>query len=79
MISDTDSPTEPYALFLLSLDAGEKRKLTDPPAHWTGDSSPAFSPDGRTLVFTRHIDAGLGDVYECPSQEDSSPREKQDG
>ncbi|MBP1599302.1 MAG: pknB 18, partial [Acidobacteria bacterium] len=35
-------------LYLFSLETMEKRKLTD-----GRDASPAFSPDGRSLVFTR--------------------------
>jgi len=63
VISDRDSLAEPFALFLLSIETGEKRKVTSPPAQLAGDSSPAFSPDGRTLAFSRNIDAGLGDLY----------------
>jgi len=37
------------------VETGEKRKLTSPPAGDTvGDTAPAFSPDGRTLVFARY-------------------------
>ncbi len=73
VVSDIDSPTAPWALYLLSVETGEKRKLTSPPTHWIGDSAPAFSPDGRTLAFARHIDAGLGDVYELPFSEGLKP------
>jgi Tol biopolymer transport system component/serine/threonine protein kinase len=63
VISGKDSPTERAALFLMSTETGEKRRLTSPPAHLTGDSCPALSPDGRTLAFTRSPDAGVGDLY----------------
>ena len=63
VIGDRDSLTEPFALFLLSIETGEKRKLTSPPAQLSGDSSPAFSPEGRTLAFSRNTDSGLGDLY----------------
>jgi Tol biopolymer transport system component len=66
VISDRDSPTEPFALFLLSIETGERRKLTFPPRELSGDSSPAFSLNGRTLAFGRNIDAGLGDLYLLP-------------
>jgi eukaryotic-like serine/threonine-protein kinase len=62
-ISGRDSPTGPFALFLLSIETGEKRKLTSPPPQWVGDSSLAFSPDGHSLVFSRRVDFGLGDLY----------------
>jgi Tol biopolymer transport system component/DNA-binding winged helix-turn-helix (wHTH) protein len=63
VISDRDSLKEPFALSLLSIETGEKRKLTSPPAQLIGDISPAFSPDGRTLAFSRCVDYGLSDLY----------------
>ncbi len=65
-ISERDSETEPFALSLLSVDSGDKRRLTSPPKHSYGDFDPAFSPDGRSLAFSRGIDAhtfGLSDLY----------------
>ena len=41
------------ALFLISRDTGEKRKLTSPSTEEMADTAPAFSPDGRTLAFAR--------------------------
>jgi eukaryotic-like serine/threonine-protein kinase len=41
------------ALFLISVETGEKRRLTTPPADGTRDTSPALSPDGGTLAFSR--------------------------
>jgi serine/threonine protein kinase len=50
-------------LSLLSVETGEKRRLTSPAADvGVGDYAPAFSPDGRTLAFTRGI-AGRSDLY----------------
>ena len=54
VIIDKDSPTEPFGLFLLSVETGEKRRLTTPPANEVGDGGPAFSPEGRKLVFSRN-------------------------
>jgi DNA-binding winged helix-turn-helix (wHTH) protein/Tol biopolymer transport system component len=65
VISDRDSLTSPYALFLLSIETGEKHRLTSPPPLLVGDTSPAFSPDGHTLAFSRRVDFDytLGDLY----------------
>jgi len=63
VVSGADSPKEPAALFLLSTETGEKRRLTSPPKPLLGDSCPAFSPGGRTLAFSRSADAGVGDLY----------------
>ena len=53
--SDQSSASEPGALFLVSTESGEKRRLTSPSAlsPWMGDVTPAFSSDGRNLVFAR--------------------------
>jgi Tol biopolymer transport system component len=48
-------PRAAWALFLLSVETGERRRLTTPPVlpDIRGDTAPAFSPDGRALVFSR--------------------------
>jgi Tol biopolymer transport system component len=53
----------PVALFLFSLAKGETRKFTSPPANIMGDSGPAFSPDGHTLVFSRRTTLGSSGLY----------------
>jgi len=58
VISHKNSTKEPAALFVVPIDTGEKRKLTSPPSalgDLSGDSSAAFSPDGRTVAFIRTI------------------------
>jgi Tol biopolymer transport system component len=53
-------------LFLLSIETGEKRRLTPPPVKRYepfGDSGPAFSPDGHTLVFSRSVATSTSDLY----------------
>jgi Tol biopolymer transport system component/DNA-binding winged helix-turn-helix (wHTH) protein len=60
VISDRDAPNEPPGLFLLGIDTGEKRRLTSPLPQERGDSCPAFSPDGRTLAFSRGVDVHAG-------------------
>ncbi len=41
------------SLFIVSVETGEKRRLTTPPEPSIGDRWPAISPDGRTLAFAR--------------------------
>jgi Tol biopolymer transport system component len=51
------------AIVLVSVESGEKRKLTSPPAGWAGDWSPAVSPDGRTLAFARMRNGPTSDIF----------------
>ena len=43
-----------HALFLLSLESGIVRQFSPEQDNGVGDSSPAFSPDGRWLAFSRY-------------------------
>src|SRR5262245_55931597 len=63
VMSDKASAEEPFSLFLLAPETGEKRRLTSPPASVVGDCSPAFSPDGRQVAFVRVMSAVVGEVY----------------
>jgi eukaryotic-like serine/threonine-protein kinase len=66
------SDGEPYGLHLISVDTGDKRRLTSPPANGA-DGSPAFSPDGHWLAFVRMRDLGIGDVYRISLTHDYRP------
>ena len=62
----TDSPGEgkPDALFVISVETGERRQLTDPQFPAAGDSNPVVSPDGNWLVFRRNANALYnGELY----------------
>lgn len=53
IITDIDT-TSTTAIFLCSVDTGERRRLTQPTRNF-GDTNPAVSPDGRYLAFVRRI------------------------
>ncbi len=53
----------PLFLELLSPDTLERRPITHPPAGILGDTSPAFSPDGLEIAFSRNVTEGVGDVF----------------
>jgi Tol biopolymer transport system component len=64
VLSDSTGDGKPVALFALSLETREKRQLTRPEPPALGDSQPAVSPDGHSLVFRRNISGGLtGELY----------------
>jgi Tol biopolymer transport system component len=52
---------------LLSIETGEKRRVTTPPATSLGDVGPAFSPDGQKVAFVRVQQVGLWDIYLAPA------------
>ncbi len=62
VVSDKTSAEKPFSLFLVSLETGERRPLTTPPASIIGDCSPAFSPDGRQVAFVRVLSAVVSEV-----------------
>jgi len=61
-----ESPDEPVSVFLLSLETGEKRRLTVPPAEYF-DEFPRFSPDARTVAFERNGPKKSG-IYLVPAE-----------
>ncbi len=65
-IPDKNSPSDPFSVFLLSIETGERRKLTSPPAGLIGDYNPAFSPDGKWLAFARSPRWSTDDLYVMP-------------
>jgi len=60
------SPMEPAAIFTIAVETGEIRRLTAAPAETIGDGTPAFSPDGRTLAFTRFLSDQVAHLYLLP-------------
>jgi dipeptidyl aminopeptidase/acylaminoacyl peptidase len=52
---EKDGKTQPGQIFLLGMDGGEARPLTDVP---DGAGMPVWSPDGRTLAFTASTGPG---------------------
>jgi Tol biopolymer transport system component len=54
------------AISLLSVENGQRKKLTSPPTNILGDSRPVFSPDGRKLAFIRS-DGGAENIFVVPA------------
>jgi Tol biopolymer transport system component/DNA-binding winged helix-turn-helix (wHTH) protein len=64
LLADSCVPDGPRGLVVFSLETGEKRCLTAPPLYSeVGDSSPALSPDGKTVAFTRNTTVGPAKIY----------------
>jgi len=74
VIPGRNSPQEPLALFLVSVETGEKRMLTSPSKGLFGDLDVAVSPDGRAVAFTRTtVNMGASDLYLLELSEDLRP------
>jgi serine/threonine protein kinase len=61
------SPQEPNSILLLSRETLETRQITSPPAGFLGDSTPAFSPDGKALAFVRGSSSRDIEIYVVPA------------
>ena len=59
VVTDSPGEGEPDALFVYTLETGERRQLTHPRRPTLGDTHPAVSPDGKWIVF-RHTVALFG-------------------
>jgi Tol biopolymer transport system component/DNA-binding winged helix-turn-helix (wHTH) protein len=53
VIDDAEAARKPFGIFIVSLDTGEKTRLTRPDDAIIGDIDPRFSPDGKTISFVR--------------------------
>ena len=65
--------TDQNSVYALSLSTGEKRKLTFPPAGQI-DDTPAFSPDGQSLAFSRHSTLSAAEIYLLALSGELTPR-----
>jgi Tol biopolymer transport system component/DNA-binding winged helix-turn-helix (wHTH) protein len=65
-VVDKGSPEEPFAIYIVSLKNGARRRLTTPQAGTRGDTGPAFSRDGRYVAFRRTVSAAVNDLYVVP-------------
>lgn len=62
-VVDRDSADGSFKIVRVDVDTGERRALTNSPAGYWGDVELEFSPDGKSLAFTRYASKGDGDLY----------------
>ena len=62
-LADKSSPEGPSHIDLVTVATGARRQFTTPAGKTAGDTSPVFSPDGRTLAFKRSSGSGSDDLY----------------
>ena len=62
VISARESARKPRALSMISIETGEKRQVTFPPAD-ANDAYGMLSPDGGSMAFVRSTASFAGDLY----------------
>jgi Tol biopolymer transport system component/DNA-binding winged helix-turn-helix (wHTH) protein len=73
VIMDSDGQAPP-SLSLVSIDSGEKWRITKTESTGTGDWCPAFSPDGRTLAYLHNTGSfRLSPLYLLPVDRTGNP------
>jgi Tol biopolymer transport system component/DNA-binding winged helix-turn-helix (wHTH) protein len=74
-LSDAPDPNHSASIYLLSVQTGEKTRLTFPPSAYD-DFDPIFSPDMKSLAFVRYSGAGAsaGDLYVLDLSTGLTPR-----
>lgn len=63
VVDDKTRDSEPFSLYLVYLENGQRVRLTYPDSDMIGDLSPRVSPDGTTVAFIRDIYLFEQDVY----------------
>lgn len=64
VVNGLASKDEPESLFMISVQSGERIRLTNPPPDVTyGDGRAVFSSDGRKLIFLRIVSEAVMDLY----------------
>jgi Tol biopolymer transport system component len=65
VVSEMTSPIC-ASLFIISIETGQKARLTTPPEPSIGDGWPVVSPDGRTVAFARYSQDTSANIYVVP-------------
>jgi Tol biopolymer transport system component/DNA-binding winged helix-turn-helix (wHTH) protein len=67
VLPDKYTQAEPFSIFSLTVETGDKHKITSPPPGAFGDLYPAFSPDQKLLAFVRSESIAAADIYLMPA------------
>jgi Tol biopolymer transport system component len=65
--------SKPMALFEISVDGQERRRLTSHAAGSVGDAGSVFAPDGHALAFARTQTMGISELYILPLSRAGTP------
>lgn len=66
VVDDAESARQALGIFLVTLEGGQKKRLTQTDDVYIGDVEPRFSPDGRTVSFIRAFHRANQELYTVP-------------
>jgi serine/threonine protein kinase/Tol biopolymer transport system component len=66
-VSASESSGEPDCIMLISVETGQKQKLSSPDINGQGDYGPKFSPNGGLVAFAKSLSSGVVELYTIPS------------
>ena len=70
IVTDMAGEGRPDALFVVSIETGEKRQLTNPQPPVVADTNPSLSPNGESLLFLRRTTWARGELHVLPVRRD---------
>ncbi|RPH57905.1 MAG: serine/threonine-protein kinase, partial [Acidobacteria bacterium] len=70
IVTDSSGEGQPDALSVVSLETGEKRRLTNPQPPVLADTDPVLSPNGESLLFLRRTTWASGELHVLPVRKD---------
>jgi Tol biopolymer transport system component len=77
LITDAANSDDPLRLYLLDIESGATRSLSEPPAGSFGDDFPQISSSGR-IAFARQFGVNRADVFTLDARGDKGQRLTQD-
>lgn len=66
IVTDSVGEGQPDALFVISIETGDKRQLTHPRSPVLADTNPSLSADGKSLLFLRRTTWARGELHVLP-------------
>jgi Tol biopolymer transport system component/predicted Ser/Thr protein kinase len=67
VVSASESSGEPNCILLISVETGQKQRLSSPDINGQGDYGPKFSPNGKLVSFAKSLSSGVVELYTIPT------------
>ncbi len=70
IVTNSVGEGKPDALFVVSIETGDQRQLTEPQPPVVADTNPSLSADGQSLLFLRRTTWARGELHVLPVRSD---------